>query len=53
MKLARGMVYGFSSSDPVMVAAAAASLAAIALAGSVVPAWRATTVDPVQAVRAE
>lgn len=53
VKLARGMVYGFSPGDQVMVAAAAASLVAIALAGSVVPAWRATTVDPVQALRAE
>jgi predicted permease len=53
VKLLRGTVYGFSPSDPVMVVAGTACLVAIALAGSVVPAWRATRVDPVQALRAQ
>jgi predicted lysophospholipase L1 biosynthesis ABC-type transport system permease subunit len=53
VKLVRGMVYGFSPSDPVMVAAGAVCLTVIGLAGSLVPAWRATRVDPIQALRAE
>ncbi len=51
--LARGLVYGISPSDPVTVAGGAALLVVIALAGSLVPAWRAIRVDPVQALRAE
>jgi predicted permease len=51
--LARGLVYGISPSDPGMVAGVTALLVVIALAGSLVPAWRATRVDPVQALRAE
>jgi hypothetical protein len=40
-------------SDPVTVAAGTALLVAIALAGSLVPAWRATMLGPVRILRAE
>jgi predicted permease len=52
-RLAAGLVYGFSPNDPVMMAAGAAFLVAVGLAGSFVPAWRAARFDPAQALRAE
>jgi ABC-type antimicrobial peptide transport system permease subunit len=52
-RLARGLVYGISPSDPGTVAGATVFLVVIALAGSLVPAWRASRVDPVEALRAE
>jgi putative ABC transport system permease protein len=51
--LARGLVYGISPTDPATVAGGTALLVAIALGGSLVPAWRATRVDPAQALKAE
>ena len=52
-RLAAGLVYGFSPNDPVMMAAGAAFLVAVGIAGSFVPAWRAARLDPAQALRAE
>jgi ABC-type antimicrobial peptide transport system permease subunit len=52
-KLVRGLVYGISPSDPGMVAGGMVFLLVIALAGSLVPAWRASRVDPAEALRAE
>jgi len=51
--LARGLVYGISPGDPGTLAGGTVFLVVIALAGSLVPAWRATRVDPVEALRAE
>lgn len=49
----RAVVYGFSPDDPLMMVLGAAGLVAIGLAGAVVPAFRATRVDPITALRAE
>lgn len=51
--LARALVYGISPSDPATVAAGTLFVILIGLVGALVPAWRATTVDPVRTLRAE
>jgi putative ABC transport system permease protein len=45
------LVFGVSASDPITMAAVAATLAIVALVASVVPAWRATRLDPLQVLR--
>jgi predicted permease len=50
---ARAFLFGIGPTDPRAFAAAAISLLAAAAAATVVPAWRAATVDPVSALRAE
>ena len=47
------LVFGVSASDPLTLAAVAATLALVALAASLVPAYRAFRLDPVKALRAE
>jgi predicted permease len=47
------LVFGVSASDPLTLAAVAATLALVALAASAVPACRALRLDPVKALRAE
>jgi ABC-type antimicrobial peptide transport system permease subunit len=49
----RHMLYGVSVLDPATVAAAAALLAVVVVMGSFWPAWRAASVDPTRAMRAE
>lgn len=51
--LIRGLLFGISARDPVMLTAAALCWIAIALAATFVPCWRATHVDPAQVLRAE
>ena len=51
-KVMDSLVFGVSASDPLTLAAMAASLALVALLASVVPAYRALRVDPVEALRA-
>jgi predicted permease len=46
------LVFGVSASDPVTLAAAAATLALVALLASLLPAWRAARVNPLEALRA-
>jgi predicted permease len=49
----QGMLYGVSAFDPLRLAAIAAVLALVAIAASLVPAFRAASVDPIQALRAD
>ncbi len=49
----RGFLYGISALDPVTFLGVPAVLAAVALAAALVPARRASRVDPVRALRAE
>ena len=48
-----GLLYEVRPTDAAAFAAAAVALAAVAMAASLVPAWRATRVDPLVALRAE
>jgi putative ABC transport system permease protein len=52
-RLIRGLLFEVSATDPVTFAAVAASLLAVALLASYIPARRATRVDPVVALRGE
>jgi predicted permease len=47
------LLFETSPDDPLVLAATAVTLSAVALLASLVPAWRATRVDPVVALRAE
>jgi putative ABC transport system permease protein len=47
------MIYGIQPSDPATFASAAILLAVVAMAASILPAWRATRVDPLQVLREE
>jgi predicted permease len=52
-RLVQAQLYGITPNDPATIAAAAAALAAVASLAGFIPAWRATRVDPVQALRYE
>jgi predicted permease len=52
-RVLRGQLFGVAPTDPVSVVAAAAILAAAAFAGCLLPALRATSVDPVIVLRAD
>jgi ABC-type antimicrobial peptide transport system permease subunit len=52
-KLTESMVYGVSPTDPVTMVGGTVFLVALGLAGSLVPALRATRVDPILALREE
>jgi predicted permease len=52
-RAAQSLLFGLDGRDPAVVAAAAAVLAAVALAAGYVPAWRASRVSPVGALRRE
>jgi putative ABC transport system permease protein len=51
-KVLRTLVYGISASDPLTLAAVAATLAVVALMATLVPAYRALRLDPVKVLRA-
>ena len=51
-RIMKTLVFGVTASDPVTLAAVAATLALIALFASVAPAYRALGIDPVKALRA-
>jgi putative ABC transport system permease protein len=52
-RLMRNMLHDVSPTDPITFAAVGAGLALVAILASLVPAWRATRVDPVVALKAE
>ena len=52
-KVLSTLVFGVSPSDPLTLAAVAATLALVALLASLVPAYRALSLDPVKVLRAE
>ena len=52
-RFAQGMLYGVEPLDPITFAGTAAILGLVALAAALIPAWRATRVDPVESLRAE
>jgi predicted permease len=52
-RLLERLVFGVSASDPLTLAAVAGTLAAVALLASLLPAWRASRLDPLKVLRAE
>ena len=52
-RLLETLLHGVTPHDPVTLAVAAASLTAVALGASAVPAWRATRVNPVVALKSD
>jgi putative ABC transport system permease protein len=52
-KLLEKLVFGISASDPLTLAAVAATLLVVALLASLLPAYRASRLDPLRVLRAE
>ena len=52
-KILERLVFGVSASDPLTLAAVAATLALVALIASLVPAYRASRLDPLKVLRAD
>jgi ABC-type antimicrobial peptide transport system permease subunit len=53
VRFVEGLLYGVSAFDPIRLAAITAVLALTAIVAGLVPALRAASVDPIQALRAE
>jgi ABC-type antimicrobial peptide transport system permease subunit len=51
--LLRSVLFEVSPNDPVVVVAVTSLIGVIAIAASLIPAWRASRIDPVIALRAE
>jgi ABC-type antimicrobial peptide transport system permease subunit len=52
-RVVSNLIYGVRVTDPLTFAAVSGLLGAVAIIASVVPAWRATKVDPMTALREE
>ena len=52
-KLLENLVFGISATDPATLAVVAVTLTVVALAASLVPAYRALRLDPLKVLRAE
>jgi ABC-type antimicrobial peptide transport system permease subunit len=52
-RLVTSLLYGLSPSDPATMIASMAVLAVVALGAGALPAWRASRVDPIAALRDE
>ena len=52
-RMIRGLLYGVTPSDPLAWLSAAALLLAVSAAANLIPAWRASRVDPSEALRIE
>ena len=52
-RLIEGLVFGVTLADPLTYAMVSAVLIGVGLAACAIPAWRATRVDPLQALRAD
>ena len=52
-RLLQGLLHGVAPADPATFAAVAVALGAVAILASAVPAWRASRVDPVVALKSE
>jgi putative ABC transport system permease protein len=52
-RVLRGLLHGVTPADPATFAAVAALLTIVAAAASAIPAWRASRVDPILALRSE
>ena len=52
-RLLRSLLFGVSPFDPLVMVFAAVAVLGLALAASTLPAFRAASVDPVQALRGE
>ena len=52
-RLMRGLLFGVAPNDPLTLVAVSATLAAVALVAVLIPAWRATRVDAMEALRGE
>jgi len=53
VRLIQSMLYGTRPLDPAIFAAVAATLLAVAVVACLIPAWRASRIDPMQALRTE
>jgi predicted permease len=53
MRLARGLLYGLSAGDPISILAGVSSLLLAGCAAALIPAWRASRIEPSVALRYE
>jgi ABC-type antimicrobial peptide transport system permease subunit len=52
-RLMSALLFGVEPSDPATLAAVAATIAGVALSACIIPAWRASRVDPIVVLRDE